>query len=147
RSDIYSLGAILYEILTLTPPVGRGGDHVAVLMRVIEGRIEIPEKRAPDRAARGRIPPELSAVAMKALATNPADRYQSGEALQRDIQLFQEGRSVSAKRDSAWELFKKLVKRNKGVSIATAAAAVVLAAVAGFFLKINYDARVRAEDN
>src|SRR5207244_234367 len=41
----------------------------------------------------------------------------------------------------------KLVKRNKGVSIATAAALMILAVVVGFFLKVNYDARVEAEDN
>jgi serine/threonine protein kinase len=84
RSDIYSLGAILYEILTLSPPVGRG-DPLAILMRVVEGDIKPPEKQSPQRARQGWIPPELSAVALKALAHNPDDRYQTVEALQRDI--------------------------------------------------------------
>jgi serine/threonine protein kinase len=145
RSDVYSLGAILYEMLTLEPPVGRSDDLLATLMRVVEGKVIPLEKAAPQRARQGLIPPELSAVALKALAQFPENRYQKVEALQRDIQLFLEGRSVSAKRDSAWELFKKLVKRNKGVSAATAAAAVVLAAVVGIFLKVNYDARLTAE--
>jgi serine/threonine protein kinase len=145
RSDIYSLGAILYEIMTLSPPVGRSGDAIAILMRVTEGAIKPPEKQAPERARQGWMPPELSAVAMKALALDPAERYQSVEALHRDIQLYMEGRSVSAKQDSAWEMFKKLVKRNKGVSIATSAGLLMLALVAGFFLKINYNARIEAE--
>jgi serine/threonine protein kinase len=132
RSDIYALGAILYEMLTLSPPVGRGGDPMAILIRVAEGTIVPPEKQAPERARRGLIPPELSAVALKALARLPADRYPTVEALHRDLQLFLEGRSVSARRDTAWELFKKLVKRNKGVSAALAAALVVLAVVTGF---------------
>ena len=45
RSDIYSLGEILYEILTLLPPVGREGDQMAILMRVAEGAS--PTKEAP----------------------------------------------------------------------------------------------------
>jgi serine/threonine protein kinase len=154
RSDIYSLGAILYELLTLQPPVGRDGDQIAILLRVAEGKVVPPEKAAPERARQGLIPPELSAVARKALAQFPADRYQTVEALQHDIQLYLEGRSVSAKRDTAWELVKKLIKRNKGVSAATAAALVVLAVVVGFaFHFINRErqeaviARDRAEDN
>jgi eukaryotic-like serine/threonine-protein kinase len=143
RSDIYSLGAILYEVLTLTPPVGRGGDAMAILMRVVDGTVDPPQKRSPHRW----IPPELSAIAMKALTMEPDDRYQTVEELQRDIQLYQEGRSVSAKQDNAWEMFKKLLKRNKGVSVATALALVTLSVMAAYFLKINYDKRVEAENN
>jgi serine/threonine protein kinase len=144
RSDIYSLGAILYEILTLTPPVV-GSDPLAILMRVAEGDIEPPAKRSPQRARQGWVPPELSAIALKALARAPGDRYQSVEALRRDVELFLEGRSVSAKRDSAWELLAKLVKRNKGVSVATAAAILVLSAVVAVAYHSNYQQRVRAE--
>ena len=145
RSDIYSLGAILYEILTLTPPVGREGDALAVMMRVIDGKIDPPETRAPQRARAGWIPPELSAIAMQALAKKRKDRYQAIDELQRDIELFLEGRSVSAKQDTTWEMFTKLIKRNKGASIASAAGVIVLTIVAGFFLAINYHARVQAE--
>jgi serine/threonine protein kinase len=147
RADIYSLGAILYEIMTLTPPVGRGGDMLVILMRVVEGKIDPPQKRSPQRANAGWIPPELSAIALKALAMAPADRYQTVEALRRDVELFLEGRSVSAKQDTFREMAWKLVKRNKGVSVATAASLVVLVIVVVFFLKINYQARVEAENN
>ncbi len=135
RSDIYSLGAILYEMLTLTPPVGRGGDFMAVLMRVAEGAIDAPEKRAPERVRQGWIPPELSAIAMKALAKAPDQRYQTVAALKRDIELYLEGRSVSAKHDTAWETFRKLVKRNKGASIGVGVALLVLLASLGFIFR------------
>ena len=132
-------------MMTLLPPVNRGGDMLAILVRVVEGQIEPPLKRAPERAKAGWIPSELSAIAMKALGREPEKRYQTVEALRRDVELFLEGRSVSAKQDSFREMVWKLVKRNKGASIATAAALVVLVTVVGFFLKINYDARRAAE--
>jgi hypothetical protein len=146
RSDIYALGAILYEILTLTPPVGRGGDHQAVLQRVVEGRIDPPEQRAPVRVRYGWVPPELSAVAMKALARDPVNRYRTVDELRHDVERYLEGRSVSARHDTTWEVLKKLVKRNQGASIATAVALGVLLAVAGVFLRLNHAARVRAEE-
>jgi tetratricopeptide (TPR) repeat protein len=126
RSDLYSLGAILYEILTLLPPIDRDGGYMAVLMRVSQGEIAPPEQRAPARARQGKVPRELAAIAMKALAREPAHRYQSAEALRRDIERFQEGRSVSAKEDTYREAVWKLVKRNKAASLAAALALVVL---------------------
>jgi serine/threonine protein kinase len=163
RSDIYSLGAILYEMLTLEPPVDKEGGYPAILMRVATGEIVPPEKRVKlplspsgERAGvRGRsgrlrnparhVPPELSAIAMKALAKEKERRYQSVAEFRRDIERFQEGRSVSARRDSFGEQLWKLAKRNKGASLATAAALVVLLVVVGIFLWINNNARVRAE--
>jgi tetratricopeptide (TPR) repeat protein len=55
---------------------------------------------------------------MKALAKEPAQRYASVAALRHDVELFQEGRSVSAKEDRVWEVLFKLVKRNKAISAA-----------------------------
>jgi serine/threonine protein kinase len=146
RSDIYSLGAILYEMLTLEVPVGRHGDQLAILMRVAEGRIIPPGQAAPERVRKGLVPPELSAVALKALAKAPDDRYQTVEALQKDIQLYLEGRSVSAKHDTAWEMFKKLVKRNKGASIATATALLLLTGVVSVAFWVNHQERLKAEE-
>ncbi len=145
RSDVYALGAILYAVLTLRPPVEPDGDYLAVLVRAAQGEVVPPEERTPERA--GQIPPELSAVALKALAKEPGDRYPTAEAFRRDLELFLEGRSVSAKADTAWELFRKLVRRNKGTSVATAAALLALAVLAGAASAVNYRARVRAEDN
>jgi serine/threonine protein kinase/Leucine-rich repeat (LRR) protein len=141
RSDVYALGAILYEMLTLSPPVSKQGGYTEVLVRVIEGAI-VP----PEQMQRGRVPRELSAVAMKALAKDPAQRYPTAEAFRRDIELFLEGRSVSAKTDSVWEQAVKFVKRNRGFSGATAAAMVLIAVILWFSFSANYQARVRAEE-
>ncbi|MDP6354251.1 MAG: protein kinase, partial [Planctomycetota bacterium] len=122
RSDIYSLGAILYEMLTLKRPIS-GKTPQEILLKVVEHRIDPPEKSAPNR----NIPRELSAIAMKAMAGHRRNRYQSVSELQDDINLYMSGRAVSAKEDTAFEAICKLIKRNKGIA---ATAAVVIIAVA-----------------
>lgn len=124
RSDIYSLGAIFYEMLTLQPPTDKEGGYTSALIRVVEGEMLPPEQRNPTRARK--IPSELSAVAMKALARNSQDRYQSVETLRRDIERFQEGRSVSAKEDTKREMIWKFVKCNKGFSAGAGVAFFIL---------------------
>ncbi len=113
RSDIYSLGAILYELLTLSPPV-RGRSVKQILEDVVAGRVPAPEVRAPERT----IPPELAAIAMKALAPAKDGRYRSVVELRRDIELYLDDRQVSAKEDSTWEALVKLLRRNQEVVIA-----------------------------
>ncbi|HZZ79318.1 MAG TPA: protein kinase [Gemmataceae bacterium] len=139
RSDIYSMGAILYEMLALEPPIDRQGGYWPILMRVTQGNIVPPQAKNPQRA--GRISPELSAIAMKALSKDKADRYATVEALRRDVELFMEGRSVSAKEDTRTELLIKFVKRNKAFSAATAAAAVLLFIVVSWAMIANYRER------
>jgi len=142
RSDIYSLGAILYEMLTLQPPVTKDDGYLAILMRVVQGEIILPEQRNPQRAKAGKIPKEIAAIAMKALAKNPQDRYPNVEALRRDIERYQEGRSVSAKEDTKREMIWKFVKRNKALSVATVVVAVALL----WSSAVNYHARRQMQD-
>lgn len=149
RSDIYSLGAILYEMLTLQPPVEKEGGHLAVLMRVAQGEIISPEQRNPQRAKGGKIPRELAAVAMKAMAKEKEQRYRNVENLHKDIERFQEGRSVSAKEYTTAEMLWKLVKRNKGFSAGMAAALLVLVGSLFFLARAWQDtnrARQKTED-
>ena len=128
-------------------PIVKDGGHLAVLMRVATGEIQPPEKRAPERARQGKIPKELAAVAMKALALKPADRYATAESLRRDIERFQEGRSVSAKHDTTWESAGQVRQAEQGFHAATAMASVVLAVVVTVSMVVNYRARVKAEEN
>jgi len=145
RSDIYSLGAILYELLALQPHRDNTEGQVALLANVTEGKIATPEERNPERARAGLIPRELSAIAMKALARDRDDRYPTVEAFGCDIERFQEGRGVSAKDDSFRAMLWKLVKRNKAASTAMLIGSMALASVVivGYILVNN--ARLRAE--
>lgn len=85
-SDVYALGAILYEILTLEPMFT--GDHVlSVLFQVVHDMPERPAERAPDR----KIPSELEDVCMRALAKEPTRRYLSAQEFADELDLFLEG--------------------------------------------------------
>ena len=141
RSDIYSLGAILYEILTLSQPI-KGKDIEDVLTKVRAGSIKPPEQ-----AARGRpVPKELSAIAMKALAKRPDQRYQTVAALRRDIELFLEGRAVSAKEYTPLETVLRLVRRHRAISLITAVSLLALLTVGGLGYYFNLLERRQAED-
>ncbi|MHC4873100.1 MAG: protein kinase domain-containing protein, partial [Planctomycetota bacterium] len=131
RTDVYALGAILYELLSLTPPV-EGKTVQMLLLNAAENKIK-PLKQARDSRP---IPKELAAIAMKSLSKEQSDRYKDCDQLQDDIELFMEGRAVSAKEDNVVESIAKFIKRNKAVSISTGIAAVLLLGL-GIFSYIN----------
>ncbi|MBI2923519.1 MAG: SUMF1/EgtB/PvdO family nonheme iron enzyme [Planctomycetes bacterium] len=87
RSDIYSLGAILFEILALRPPV-EGESLEEVMSRVRFGKVARPSSVAPPGIS---IPPDLDAICLRALAPRKEDRYASALDLHGEIQLFLEG--------------------------------------------------------
>jgi eukaryotic-like serine/threonine-protein kinase len=78
RTDIYSLGVIMYEIFTGRPPYA-GDDPMAILFQHVEG------KPRPPRQVQADITPGLEAVILKAMAPDPEKRYQSMDALRRGI--------------------------------------------------------------
>ncbi len=143
RSDIWSLGAILYEILTLERAFA-GETTYAILASVLKGNIVPPEQRAPNR----NVPRELSATAMKCLSRARSRRYESVLDLKRDLTLYIEGRSVSASPDTFSQAFVKLIKRNRGVSAAIAAAAAIIIAIAAIaFVRVTRERdRAQASD-
>ena len=121
-SDVYALGAILYEILTGQPPVT--GDSVEEVVR----KVRAHEIARPLRDPAGRrVPRELAAVAMRALEADPADRYPGAAALGDDLQAWLDHRSVSAVEGSLFGSLIKLVRRHR---VTTAVVALALAAVA-----------------
>ncbi len=130
RSDVYALGAILYELLTLKTPVA-GRNVAEVLHKVSQGKIDPPENRLgpkpPAHLVQGRVPASLSAVVMKALALSPERRYQRVTDLQADLRAFQNGFPTSAEGAGAGRQFLMLVRRNRGVARALATSAALLA--------------------
>jgi serine/threonine-protein kinase len=97
RSDVYSLGAILFELLALEPLHPRKG-RLELLRSTARGADARPSVRAVGRD----VPPELDAICVKATMRDPAERYPSARALHEAIERFLDGaRDIELRRDLA----------------------------------------------
>ena len=88
RSDLYSLGVVLYELLTGKTPF-EGETPVEIAMKHLSNTPQPPSKLRPD------VPPELDMVVMRALAKNPNDRYQSADEMEGDLDRVARGARVA----------------------------------------------------
>jgi serine/threonine protein kinase/Flp pilus assembly protein TadD len=121
RTDVYSLGATLYEALTLEP-VFAGADRQELLRQ-----IAFEEPRPPHRLNPA-IPRELETIVLKALEKNPAERYATAQEMADDLTRFLKDQPIRARRPTLLGRLRKLVRRHPGVA-ATAALALVLVLV------------------
>jgi len=140
RSDVYSLGLTLYELITLAAPFGESSPS-ELLRQVSEGDIPHPRRIEPA------IPRDLETIVLKAIAREPDHRYRSAHALSDDLKRFLEDRPIRARRatwiESAW----RWSRRNKALAtlMTTAAASLFLAAVAGWSFYVGASAALDRE--
>lgn len=136
RSDVFSLGVMLYELLTLSPPfVGR--DTRELLRRVATADCAPPRRAAPSR----HIPRDLEAICLKAMAATKEHRYPAVQAMIDDLFAFQDGRLVSARRARPLVAAWKWVKRHALLSavVGTVAGASLLTlTVVGLYQQVYY---------
>ncbi len=117
RTDIWSLGATLYELLTFVPAFP-GTDEKQILSSIITKDPALPRK------LNGQVPAELETICMKTLEKDPDHRYPTARALAEDLQRWLDDIPIVAKRPGALHRSLKFIKRNRAIT--TAAVSIVL---------------------
>jgi serine/threonine-protein kinase len=136
RSDVYCLGATMYEILAGRAPVQ--GDSVDELLRRAE-RGEFPRPREVKPAVRGC----LQSICLKAMAREAADRYPTAAALAADIERWLADEPIAAHRDRLSERVDRLLRRHRAWAQAAAIGIVVVAVVSWIALAAVRTAHVQ----
>jgi serine/threonine protein kinase len=137
RTDIYSLGVSLYELLTLEPAFD-GPDRQAVLRQIA---FEEPKSLVRFNSA---IPTELETIVLKAIAKNPEERFGTAKELADDLERFLEDRPITAKRPSLMQRTRKWARRHQAaVTTAALSSFAFLLLVVGILLATNL--RIQAE--
>lgn len=124
RSDVFSLGVVLYELLTLVRPFD-GDEPAKILSAVIGQAPPRPRSLAP------RLPTDLETICLKALEKRPLERYQSMEHLEADLRSFLDGRPILARPPSPSRVILSFLRVNAKTLAVAAAVAVLLVASLG----------------
>jgi serine/threonine protein kinase/Tfp pilus assembly protein PilF len=131
RTDIYSLGATLYELLTLRPPF-TGERRDQVLAQIIH------REPRPPRSENRKVPLDLETICLKALDKDPDRRYQTAGQVAEDLRRYLNRFAISARRIGPLGRLRKWIRRHPGLAAASLCV-LALALAAGFFA---YQARL-----
>ena len=121
RTDVYSLGATLYELLTLRPPFD-GADRQTLLHQILH------DEPRPPRDVEKSVQAELETIVLKALAKAPAERYATAREFADDLGRFLDHRPILARRPSLAQRARKAARRHPSVVAAVVVLCVLTAA-------------------
>jgi eukaryotic-like serine/threonine-protein kinase len=143
-TDVYQLGAVLYELLTGAPPFGRRSRG----LHELEAAIMRDEPRPPSIVAGGRkeLRGDVDAILLKALRKEPERRFASAADLRDDIERFLHSQPVRARPDTRLYRIRKFIRRNAVATTAATLAAVALVVATLVSMRDTREAR-RARDH
>ncbi|MBI4618478.1 MAG: protein kinase [Planctomycetes bacterium] len=138
-TDVYALGAILYEVATGGPPFGREASP-GVLRRIEEDEPLRPRLLVPS------LPRDYETIVLKCMAKSPARRYASAEELAADLGRFLAEEPIAARPVGSFERAARRIRRHKAVAITGSAGLLLALAVGGWFGTSAWkEARARRE--
>ena len=138
-TDVYGLGALLYEMLTGQPPFGNDAP-IDVLLRLLQ------KEPAPPRKIDRRIPRDLETICLKALAKAPERRYATVHTLLEDIRRFEAGLPIQARRPGMIYRGLRLLRRHWKMATAVAVTAAIMAVIASFIFGPSADELIAGGD-
>ncbi len=140
RTDIYSLGATMYEWMTLSPPFP-GETRAQVISKIISSEVSAPRHHNP------MIPTDLETVCLKAIDKDVSRRYESADEMAEDLRRYLKRRSIVARRESVFSRMFRFISRNRveaGILAILVTAAMVIVYVQS--RKFNAERIVKQEE-